>query len=71
MGGTVRLPPFSAFMASTGTALLLNNNDNDNNDGGGGDDDDDDKYKNILIGHNITCTVPYIVTTDELLHYIH
>ena len=64
IGGTVRLPPFSAFMAWTGTALLLNNNDNDNNDSGGGGD----KYKAFLWG--ITLHVPYIVTTDKLLHYI-
>jgi hypothetical protein len=46
MGGTVFLPPFPAFMAWTGTALLLNSNDNDNNDGGGGGGDD--KYKMFL-----------------------
>jgi len=46
MGGIVHLPPFSAFMAWTGTGLLLNNNDNDNNDGG--DNDDDDKYNTFL-----------------------
>jgi hypothetical protein len=61
MGGTVRLPTFSAFMAWTGTALLLNNND-------GGDGDDDDKYKTFLEG--ITLHVPHIVTTDELLHCV-
>jgi hypothetical protein len=43
MGGSVRVPPPSAFMAWTGTALLLNNNDNDNKDGG-----DNDKYKTFL-----------------------
>jgi hypothetical protein len=46
MGGSVCLPPFSAFMVWTGTALLLNN-DNDNNDGGAGGGDDD-KYKTFL-----------------------
>jgi hypothetical protein len=46
MGGTVRLPPSSAFMAWTGTALLLNNNDSDNNGGGGGGGGGD-KYKTI------------------------
>jgi len=44
MGGTVCLPPFSAFVASTGTALLLNDNDNNDDGGGGGGDD---RYKTL------------------------